>query len=190
MAELLFGFEAAHPSVELLEQVALFGNARAIETLLLSIDQQLDAFVAGNDGLERQPPELAEPIGKAGWDVDRKRHLMLLEDRIGPVQRIPVAIVYGDAYETPTQISSGKTTVHFVEADEIEPRAAQPAHNVFEEARPYFEKPVRLKAVEPGRAHMMQSQDNAEPGNERAHEVVSGAEIQRLEAATNKRFLE
>src|SRR5271166_5304221 len=104
MAELLFGFEAAHPSVELLEQVALFGNARAIEAMLLSIDQELDAFVAGNDGLERQPPELAEPIGKAGWDVDRKWHLMRLEDRISPMQRIPVPVIYGDTDETPKQI--------------------------------------------------------------------------------------
>jgi hypothetical protein len=36
----------------------------------------------------------------------------------------------------------------------------------------------------------MERQDHAKPGDERPHEVVSGAEIERLEAAANKRFLE
>lgn len=80
--------------------------------------------------------------------------------------------------------------MHFVEADKIEPRAAQPTQNVVQEARTYFEEPVGLKTIEPGGTHVMERQNYAEPRNEGAHEVMGGAEIERLEAAANQGFME
>ena len=80
--------------------------------------------------------------------------------------------------------------MHFVERDEIDPRTAQPVHDVVEEARPYFEQPVGLKAVRPGRSHLMQRQDDPDPADERAHHMVGGAEIERLEAAANDGFMQ
>ena len=79
--------------------------------------------------------------------------------------------------------------MHFVEADKIKPRAAQPSQDVVQEARAYFEEPIGLKAIEPGGTNVMERQNYAEPRNERAHEVVGGAEIERLEAAANRGFM-
>ena len=102
VAELLLGSEAAHPTIELLEQVALLRDAAALEPLLLAVDQQLHALVARDHRLEREPPQLTEPIGKAGWDIDRERRPMFLEDGIGEAQCVAVAIVDGDADEMST----------------------------------------------------------------------------------------
>ena len=48
---------------------------------------------------EREPPQFAEAVGKARRHIKRERHLGLLQDRIGPLQRIAIAVVEGDADE-------------------------------------------------------------------------------------------
>ncbi len=85
---------------------------------------------------------------------------------------------------------SREAAVHLVETDEVEAGALQPADDVLEKARRHFQQPVRLEPVEPGRTHMMQGKDHAHPGHERPHEVVRGAEIERLEAPADDRFLQ
>jgi hypothetical protein len=80
--------------------------------------------------------------------------------------------------------------MHFVQADKVELRAAQPTQHVVQEARAYFEEPVGLKTIQPGGTHVMERQNYAEPPNERAHEVVGSAEIERFEAAANQGFME
>src|SRR6516162_11959150 len=85
-------------------------------TTLFRSDQQTHALVARNDCLERQPPELTEPVGKAGRNVYRERHLVVLEDWIGPLQRVPIAVIYGDADEASSRRPVREATMHFVEA--------------------------------------------------------------------------
>ena len=72
---------------------------------------------------------------------------MLLEDRIGPLQRVAIAVVDGQADEAPAEVAFGQAAVHLVEADEVEARAAQVADHVVEKARRHFEQPVRLEPV-------------------------------------------
>ena len=42
-----------------------------------------DPIVVRDHRFERQPPQFAEPIRKAGRDIDRERHPRLFEHRIG-----------------------------------------------------------------------------------------------------------
>src|SRR5437588_7756971 len=119
---------------------------------------------------------------------------MPLEDRVCEARHVAVTVVDGDAGKTPLRApfrrGGRQTPMHFVEADEIDARTTQPAHDIVEKARPYFEQPVGLKTVRPGRAHMMQRQDDAEPTDERTHQVMGRAEIERLETAANDGFLQ
>jgi len=89
-----------------------------------------------------------------------------------------------------TGILLAETAVHLVEVDKIDPAAAQPAYDVIQKAWPDLEKPVGLKAIQPRRTHVVNGQDHAHPANERAQQVMGGAEIERLEAAAKNRFLE
>ena len=82
-------------------------------------------LVAGDHRFEREPPQLADPVGKAGRDVDGERHVRFFQDRIGELQRVAVAVVEGDADETPREIALDQAAVHLVEADEIDADAAQ-----------------------------------------------------------------
>src|SRR6266446_5640862 len=147
LTKLLLGLEAAHPAIELVEQVPLLGHGAAFESLLLAVDQEADALVAGDDRFEREPPQFAEPVGEARRDVDGERHLVALEDGIGPLQGVAVAVVNGDADEAPLKVALDEATMHLVEADEIEPCLAQIAYHVFEEARRHFEQPVGLEPL-------------------------------------------
>ena len=52
---------------------------------------------------------------------------MLLEDRVGKAQRVSIPIVDGDAYEPPAKISLREAAMHLIEANEIEPPAAEPS---------------------------------------------------------------
>jgi hypothetical protein len=92
---------------------------------------------------------------------------MPLEDRVCEAQHVPVAVIDGDAGKTPLPApfrrGGRQTPMQFVEADEVDTRTTQPAHGIVEKAWPYFEQPVGLKAVRPGRAHMMQRQDDPSP---------------------------
>src|SRR5437899_817238 len=112
---------------------------------------------------------------------------MPLEDRIRPLQGVAVTIVDGHADETPAGIAFDETPVHLVQADEIDAAAPQPTHHVVEKARRDLQQTVGLKSVEAGRPHVMQGQDYPDTADERPHEVMRGAEIERFEAAANDR---
>src|ERR1700738_1289953 len=91
MTQLILALEAADPLIELLVQMALLRNRRAFEALFLAVDQQPDPLIARDHGLECEPPELPQAIGKAGGNVHRKGNLMSLKNGIGPLHRIAVA---------------------------------------------------------------------------------------------------
>jgi hypothetical protein len=80
--------------------------------------------------------------------------------------------------------------VHLVEADKIDPAAAQPAYDVIQKAWPDLEKPVGLKAIQPRWTHVVNGQNRAHPANERTQQVMGGAEIKRLETTAENRFPE
>ena len=74
---------------------------------------------------EREPPQFAEPVGKARRHIDGERHARLFEDRIGPLQSVAIAVVEGEADEAAGKIALGQAAVHLVEADQIDAGAAQ-----------------------------------------------------------------
>jgi uncharacterized membrane protein YsdA (DUF1294 family) len=59
---------------------------------LHAVDDEADALMRRNDLFQRQPPEFAEPIGKAGRHIERERNLVARQNRIG------ISIVYFGAY--------------------------------------------------------------------------------------------
>src|SRR5262249_6260591 len=103
-------------------------------------------------------------------------------DRIGPLLVVAVAVVEGDAGETTAEILLREPAVHLVERDQIDILAAQPTDDAREKLRRDLELPVRLETVAPRRTHVMQHQDRADAADERAHQPVRTAEIERLES--------
>ena len=67
---------------------------------LLAVHHQADAALARDDGFQRQPPGLAETVRKRGRQVDRERHAVPRQHRIGRRDDILVAAVEGQARRT------------------------------------------------------------------------------------------
>ncbi len=189
LAQLVLGFEAAQPAVELPEHVPLVSHRGAVEALLTAIHQEPQVRVAGDHRLEHQPPELADPIGEARRDIDGERHLMLLQDGIGPLQRVTVAVVDRHRDKTPPQVALHEPPVHLLQADEVDAGTPQPGDDIVEKARAHFEQPVGLEAIRPWRPHMVQRHDHPDAAHEWPHEMVRCAEIKGLQPPANDVFL-
>src|SRR5712692_5366910 len=115
---------------------------------------------------------------------------MPLQDRIGPLQGVAVAVVDSEADETPSEIPFRQAAMHLVEADKVEARTPQVPDHVLQEARRHLEQPVGLEPVEPGRPHVVEGEDGADSGDEWPQNEVGAAEIERFEAAADDRFLQ
>jgi len=60
-----------------------------------------DLVGAGDDLLERDPPELAVVVGKVGRHVERERNPPPLEQGVGIFEIVAIAVVEGEADEAP-----------------------------------------------------------------------------------------
>ena len=109
-AQLVFGLHAAQPAVDRVEQLALLlDRARIRNSWSLPSMSRPMRLVLGDHRFEREPPQFAEPVGKAGRDVERERHLVFLQQRIGPLQQIAIAVVEGEADEAALEIAARST---------------------------------------------------------------------------------
>src|SRR5262249_3146022 len=65
-APLVFGCQVAQPAIEPIKPLALLRDTGAAESVLPPIHRKDDLLVARHYRLEYQPPQFAQPIGKAG----------------------------------------------------------------------------------------------------------------------------
>ena len=152
----------------------------AIEPAILAIDAKPKQLVLGDHCFEREPPHLADTVGESRGDVDGERHLVFLQDRIGVLEIVAVAVVERDADETFLEIPLGHAAVHFIERNEIGARAPQAPDNFLEERRGHFKQPVGLELPPPRRTHVMQRHDRADAAKPWSQQHMRAAEIQRL----------
>src|SRR5689334_20549006 len=104
----------------------------AVETLVLAVDHQTNALVARNHRLEREPPQFAEPVREACRNVERERNLVFLQDRVGELQIVAIAVVESETDEAPARIALREAAMHLIERHDIEARAAQLATDLLE----------------------------------------------------------
>ena len=175
----------AQPPIKLVVQRAFFRDAAAGEAAVLAVDDEPDLVVLRDHRFQRQPPQLAEPVGEARGDVDRERHAGRLEDRIGESQRVAVAVVEREADEAPGEIAFRQAAVHFVEADEVEAGAAQQRDDAGQKPRRDLEQPIGLEAAGPRRADVVQGQNDADAADQWLQRRVGAGKIQRFKPAAD-----
>src|SRR5262249_12831012 len=129
VAQLVLGLSRAQPPVDRLESFALGGDVGTREAAFYAIHGELDRVVLGNDGLEHEPPQLAQAARKAGGNVDGERGAMAIEDRIGETQVVAVSIVEGEGNEAAAESPADEPAVHLVETDDLDVGTAQPGHH-------------------------------------------------------------
>ena len=114
---------------------------------------------------------------------------MGLEDRIGPLLVVAIAVVEGEAGEAAAEIALGQPAVHLVERDDVDSLAAQPFDRVQQERRRDLEALVGRERALPRRPHVVEHEDRADPSEEAAQHGVKPAEIEGVETgADDRRF--
>ncbi len=124
-ADFFFGWQTPQPSIKQSIECTLFSNRAAVEALVLAVEHKPDAVVPGDHRLKRQPPQFPQAVGKAGRNIKPERDLVFFQDRIGELQIVAIPVVEGQANETALGIALDQALVHFIESDNIKPRAAQ-----------------------------------------------------------------
>src|SRR6266566_5113416 len=173
VTQFFLGLAAAQPPIQRIEQILLLLDGAAVEAAILIVDDEPDALLAGDDGFQRQPPQLAQPVRETRRNVDRERYSMPPQNRIGETQRVAIAVVEGEAGEAPREIARAEPAMHLVERDELDAGTANGFDRRFQEPGRDLQQPVRLEAVVAARAHVMQGQDRADPADERAQPAMA-----------------
>src|SRR5262245_61090783 len=117
--------------------------------MIFAVDHQSDVGVLRNDCFERKPPQFADTIGKAGRNVDRKRSIMPLEDRISIRQRVAISVINCYADKPPPKIPLCQALMHFVKADDFNAGAPEKPQDALQEVGRYFQEPVWLEPLRP-----------------------------------------
>ena len=189
-AQIVLALEAAQPPIDVLVEFVLRLGGIAIVAAVLPVHHQRDAAVLRDRGFQREPPQFAGAVGKAGRNVDRERHVVFLQDRKRVAQIVAIAVVEREADEAAAEILLLEPAVHFVERDDIDVRAAQAADHVLEKFGRDLQQPVRLKRIRARRAHVMQGQDRADAAQQRTQQPVGAGEIQRLHSGAENDLLQ
>jgi len=104
-----------------------------------------------------------------------------LEDRIGILQVVAVAVVEGEADEFAPEDPLSEAPAHLVEGDEVDVGAAQAHDHVFQKGRRHFEQVVGLEGARPRRTHVVQRNDRPDAGEKRPQRQIGPGEIERFE---------
>ena len=112
----------------------------------------------------------------------------MLEQRIGELLDVLVAVVEGEADEAALEVAGDEAAVHLVERDDIDAGALELAQQPLEELRRHLQQPVGLEGVAARRAHVMHGQDGADAADQRPQQMVQAAEIERFQPAADDRL--
>src|SRR5262249_17161741 len=112
---------------------------------------------------------------------------MALEDRIGIVPVVAVAVVERKANELAPENSFAQAAMHLVERNEVDAGAAQAQHQPLEEVGRHLEQTVGLERRWSGRAHVMQREDGADAAEQRPQRQMRPREVERLETGSDQR---
>jgi hypothetical protein len=179
--------QIAQAPVDAVVGLALLPRGRAREGLDLAAEAEGDLVVAGDRELEREPPQPAGALRKAGRDEDGERRRVALEDRIRPDLVVAIAVVERDAGEAAGEIALDQPAMHLVERDDLDLLLAQQGEGLLEEFGRDLEQAVGLELVGASGANVMQHQDRADAGEERPHQQVRPAEVQRFQSRADDR---
>ncbi|MGY4294548.1 hypothetical protein ACVWXN_002643 [Bradyrhizobium sp. i1.4.4] len=122
---------------------------------------QVDAALARDHPLEPEPPALADSIGKRGGHIDRERHGVARQHRIGEADEVLVGAVEGQRHEAPILRQRHRAAADIVHAEEVIPPPLQRMNGAIEELRTDFAFTQRLKRAAPPRPHVLKAQDRA-----------------------------
>ena len=132
---------------------------------IVARDHEAEPALARDDLLERKPPGFAETIGKRGRHVNRERHAMLRQHRIGRGDHILGSAVEGQADEASRGRHRHRAAADLVHPDHVIFPALQRPDSAVEEFRGDLGRLQRLECRAPPRAHALEAQDRADAAN-------------------------
>src|SRR5215210_3911566 len=158
-AELIFAPQTAQPPVQGRENCALLQRALTNEPAVLSLKHQLQAIITRDHRLQREPPKLAGALRKTGWYINGEWDFMPLQNRIGVLQRVLIAVVESNSDKAAGEVAFNQAAVHLVQRNDIHSREAESDHHLLKKIRRYFKQPVGLKYVRARRPNVVECQD-------------------------------
>ena len=135
------------PAREELVGIILLCDRLRCEAPLAPVDHQADAAFVREDLFQREPPCFADPIRECGRHIDRERHAMPRQGRIGAVDQVLVAAVESQADETSRLRQDHRAPADLVHGDELILPSLQRTDGPVEKSRRDFACLERLEAV-------------------------------------------
>jgi hypothetical protein len=140
---------------------------------------KLDLGSAGDDLLEREPPQFAVAIGIVGRHVERERQRAALEQGKSVFEIVAIAVVEGEAGEAPV-IALFQSLHRLVKGEHIESGLLHLIEHRIEEVRRHLEYAIGRQTVGPMRLgpNMVQREDHAHPLRIEGEQAVSARVVQ------------
>ena len=148
----------------------------------LPIDHQAEVALIGNHRFKREPPDLADTIGKCRRNIDGEGNAVPRQDRIGPIDQVLVAAVECQADKPPRRRQRHRPPAHLVDRNEIEVPALQGADGAIEEFGRDLTGFERLEPRGTARADPLEPQHDAGDTGPRLHETGIAAEVSELQS--------
>ncbi len=173
------------PRVNLVEGILFRGSVMRIDLDGCAIAHNLDGLGAGDDTLQRHPPQPACPLGEVAGGIDRERSAMRAHHRQRMVAVVAIAVVEGEAGKAPREIAFAHPAMRFVQRDDVDVERADMCQHLAQEFGRDLQMPVGLEQFVAGGPHVMQHEDGAGAGQQRPQHMMRAGEIQRVEAGAN-----
>jgi hypothetical protein len=144
-----------------------------------SVAAKFDLISAGDDLIQSEPPKFAGAVGIVGRHVKGEGQIALLEQRIGVLEIVAIAIIEGEADEA-LVVAVFRPLHGLVERDYIEVRLLHLIEHGIEELRRHFEDAVRRKGARLLRLgpDMVQREDEAGALRVRGEQAVGAGMVE------------
>ena len=98
---------------------------------------------------------------------------------------VAIAVVEGEAGETAGEIALDQPLMHLVHGDDVDAARAQMAEHRAQEVGRDLQMPVRLERAVALRPHMVQHEDRADAGEDRAQQDMRPGEVKRFQSGAD-----
>ena len=184
--DIVLARQRAQPVVQAVERGLLGRRRGGIETDRRAADHGFDHLGPGDHHFQRDPPQPAAAFGEIAGDIDRQGCVEFAHHRQREIPVVAIAVVEGEAGETPREPAFDQSLVQFVHGHDVDVVRAQIRQHRAQELRRHFEMTIGLEPGVALRADMMQHENGADARQDRPQQKMRPGEVQRSQSGADE----
>jgi len=128
---------------------------------------------------------MADALREIAGDIDRERCVKFAHHGKRVIAIVAISVVEGETGEAPREVAFGQPSMQLVYGDDIDVARAKMRQRRAQEIRRHLRMTIGLEFVRARRADVMQHENRADAGEDRAKQMMRAGEVERSQSGAD-----